>query len=309
MPEFIAWRNRWCRRSENLLGYEEMEQQFDYHKENLLIVDDEIEIGKIVQDLLAKLGFNTGFAGNGKNALDKLRNKDYTFLITDINIPKLNGIELIKIVKKEIPRINIIAMTGYDKDYTYMDVINAGATDFISKPFKIDEMEAKIKRILIETSTRDELARLSITDNLTSLYNQRHFYNRLKEEIDRANRQKHPLSLILLDLDNFKYFNDKYGHLAGDQMLAGAGKVILSNIRDSVDTAFRYGGDEFAVILVEADSEIAQTISERLRKGFQQDSAVTASIGLATYEKGMELNELIGLADKDLYSTKNNKVR
>lgn len=286
-----------------------MEQQFDYHKENLLIVDDEIEIGKIVQDLLAKLGFNTGFAGNGKNALDKLRNKDYTFLITDINIPKLNGIELIKIVKKEIPRINIIAMTGYDKDYTYMDVINAGATDFISKPFKIDEMEAKIKRILIETSTRDELARLSITDNLTSLYNQRHFYNRLKEEIERANRQKHPLSLILLDLDNFKYFNDKYGHLAGDQMLAGAGKVILSNIRDSVDTAFRYGGDEFAVILVEADSEIAQTISERLRKGFQQDSAVTASIGLATYEKGMELNELIGLADKDLYSTKNNKVR
>ena len=285
-----------------------MEQQFDYHKENLLIVDDEIEIGKIVQDLLAKLGFNTGFAGNGKNALEKLRNEDYTFLITDINIPKLNGIELIKIVKKEIPRINIIAMTGYDKDYTYMDVINAGATDFISKPFKIDEMEAKIKRILIETSTRDELARLSITDNLTSLYNQRHFYNRLKEEIDRANRQKHPLSLILLDLDNFKYFNDKYGHLAGDQMLAGAGKVILSNIRDSVDTAFRYGGDEFAVILVEADSEIAQTISERLRTGFQQDSAVTASIGLATYEKGMELNELIGLADKDLYSTKNNKV-
>jgi len=285
-----------------------MEQQFDYHKENLLIVDDEIEIGKIVQDLLAKLGFNTGFAGNGKNALEKLRNEDYTFLITDINIPKLNGIELIKIVKKEIPRINIIAMTGYDKDYTYMDVINAGATDFISKPFKIDEMEAKIKRILIETENRDELARLSITDNLTGLYNQRHFYNRLKEEIERANRQKHPLSLILLDLDNFKYFNDKYGHLAGDQMLAAAGKVILSNIRDNVDTAFRYGGDEFAVILVEADSEIAQTISERLRKGFQQDSAVTASIGLATYEKGMELNELIGLADKDLYSTKNNKV-
>ena len=285
-----------------------MEQQFDYHKENLLIVDDEIEIGKIVQDLLAKLGFNTGFAGNGKNALEKLRNEDYTFLITDINIPKLNGIELIKIVKKEIPRINIIAMTGYDKDYTYMDVINAGATDFISKPFKIDEMEAKIKRILIETENLDELARLSITDNLTGLYNQRHFYNRLKEEIERANRQKHPLSLILLDLDNFKYFNDKYGHLAGDQMLAGAGKVILSNIRDSVDTAFRYGGDEFAVILVEADSEIAQTISERLRTGFQQDSAVTASIGLATYEKGMELNGLIGLADKDLYSTKNNKV-
>ena len=286
-----------------------MEQQFDYHKENLLIVDDEIEIGKIVEDLLAKLGFNTGFASDGKKALEKLRNKDYyTFLVTDINIPKVNGIELIKIVKKEMPKINIIAMTGFDKDYTYMDVINAGASDFISKPFKIDEMEAKIKRILIEKKTRDDLARLSITDNLTGLYNQRHFYDRLKEEVDRANRQKHPLSLILLDLDNFKYFNDKYGHLAGDQMLAAAGKVILSNIRDSVDTAFRYGGDEFAVILVEADAAIAQTISERVKKGFEQNSAVTASIGFATYEKGMEINELIGLADRNLYCTKNNKI-
>lgn len=286
-----------------------MDQQFEYHKENLLIVDDEVEIGKIIQDLLSKLGFNTGFASDGEDALKNLRNHDYTFLITDINMPKLNGLDLIKIVKKENPRINVIAMTGYDKDFTYMDVVNAGASDFISKPFKIDEMEAKIRRILIETKIRDELARLSITDNLTGLYNQRHFYNRLKEEIDRANRQRHPLSLILLDLDNFKYFNDKYGHLAGDQMLAAAGKVILSNIRDSVDTAFRYGGDEFAVILVEADSKIAQTISERLHKGFEKDSVVTASIGLTTYEKGMGLTDLVNSADRDLFETKTAKLK
>lgn len=286
-----------------------MGQQFEYHRENLLIVDDEVEIGKIIQDLLSKLGFNTGFATDGEGALKKLRSDDYTFLITDINMPKLNGIELIKIAKKENPRINVIAMTGYDKDYTYMDVINAGASDFISKPFKVDEMEAKIRRILIETRTRDELARLSITDNLTGLYNQRHFYNRLKEEIDRAHRQKHPLSLILLDLDNFKYFNDKYGHLAGDQVLAAAGKVILSNIRDSVDTAFRYGGDEFAVILVETDEKIAETIGERLQGGFEKDSVVTASIGLATYEKGMDLTDLINRADKELFQGKSSKLK
>jgi diguanylate cyclase (GGDEF)-like protein len=286
-----------------------MDQQFEYHKENLLIVDDEVEIGKIIQDLLSKLGFNTGFATDGEGALKELRNDEYTFLITDINMPKLNGIELIKIAKKENPRINVIAMTGYDKDYTYMDVINAGASDFISKPFKVDEMEAKIRRILIETRTRDELARLSITDNLTGLYNQRHFYNRLKEEIDRAHRQKHPLSLILLDLDNFKYFNDKYGHLAGDQVLAAAGKVILSNIRDSVDTAFRYGGDEFAVILVETDEKIAETIGQRLQRGFEKDSVVTASIGLATYEKGMELTDLINRADKELFQGKSSKLK
>ena len=282
-----------------------MEPQFDYGKEKLLIVDDEVETGHIIQDLLEKLGFNTGFASDGTIALKLLRKESFSFLITDINIPQLNGIELIKIVKKEIPNVNIIAMTGYDKDYTYMDVINAGATDFISKPFKVDELEAKIRRILIEKEIRDELARLSITDNLTGLFNQRHFYNRLKEEIDRANRQKHPLSLILLDLDNFKYFNDKYGHLAGDQMLASSGKIILSNIRDSVDTAFRYGGDEFAVILVEADSSIARTISERLRSGFKDESAVTASVGNATYTKGMEITDLIGQADRNLYRKKN----
>ncbi len=226
-----------------------MEQEIDYKKENLLVVDDEIDVGNVVKELLSNLGFNAYSVTSGKSALKEIRNRDYTFLITDINMPELNGIELIKIVKREIPYINVIAMTGYDKNYTYIDVINEGANDFIIKPFEIDELEAKIKRILIERHIKDEFARLSITDNLTGLFNQRHFYNKLNEEADRANRQEHALSLILLDLDKFKYYNDKHGHLAGDDALVNSGKIILSNIRENVDTAFRYGGDEFAVIL------------------------------------------------------------
>jgi diguanylate cyclase (GGDEF)-like protein len=282
-----------------------MEQEYDYSEENLLIVDDEIEIGENVSDLLLNLGFNANFLTNGKDALRELKSGRYTFLITDINMPEFNGIELIKRTKRENPDINIIAMTGYVKDYTYMDVVNAGASDFITKPFKIDEMEAKINRILIEKRIRDELARLSITDNLTALFNQRHFYNRLREEMARTNRLEHPLSLILLDLDNFKDYNDKYGHLAGDKMLARCGKIILSNIRENVDIAFRYGGDEFAVILVEAGSNIARNISERLKSGFQEDGTVTASTGIATYSRKMSENDFIGLADKNLYRRKN----
>lgn len=282
-----------------------MGQEYDYNKESLLIVDDEIEIGKVVSDLLSSLGFNVDSANNGENALQKLRNRKYSFLITDINMPELNGIELIKIVKRETPHINIIAMTGYDKDYAYMDVINVGANDFIIKPFKIDELEAKIKRILIERHIKDEFARLSITDNLTGLFNQRHFYNKLKEEADRANRQEHALSLILLDLDKFKDYNDKYGHLAGDEALVESGKIILSNIRENVDTAFRYGGDEFAVILVEADEKIAISTSERLKRGFEKSGVVKASIGFSTYSKEMKIKELIAAADKDLYKGKN----
>ncbi len=282
-----------------------MEQEYDYSKENLLIVDDEVEVGDVVAGLLSNLGFNAGSVSNGKNALQELRNGRYTFLITDIDMPEINGIELIKRVKQENPDINIIAMTGYEKDYTYMDVVNAGANDFIVKPFKVDEVEAKINRILIERSIRDELARASITDSLTGLFNRRHFYNRLQEEIDRAKRQNHPLSLILLDLDKFKDYNDQYGHLAGDKMLFKSGKIILSNIRENVDTAFRYGGDEFAVILVEADEIIARRIRERVEWGFEQGGGVRASVGLAIYSKEMDVNDLIALADKKLYQVKN----
>jgi len=278
-----------------------------YQKENLLIVDDEIGAGQVVSELLSSLGFNADSESSGKRALQKIRKGKYTFLITDISMPELNGIELIKKVKGEKPDISIIAMTGFDKDYTYMDVINAGANDFIAKPFKADEIEAKISRILIEKNIRDELATLSITDSLTGLFNQRHFHNKLNEEVNRAKRQKHPLSLILLDLDGFKEYNDKFGHLAGDKMIAESGKIIISNIRENVDTAFRYGGDEFAIILVEADKEIVLNTSERLKKGFEEGNGVTASIGIATYSNEMDVYDLISLADVDLYESKKKK--
>ena len=285
-----------------------MGEEYDYKKENLLIVDDEMEVGRRIRDLLVNLGFNADFISNGKHTLEQLRDKKYTFLITDIRMPEVDGIELIKTVRRETPNINIIAMTGYDKNYTYMDVINAGANDFLTKPFKIDEMEAKIKRILIERKIRDELARLSITDNLTGLFNQRHFYNRLKEEIGRTKRLKHPLSLILLDLDNFKEFNDRYGHLAGDRMLERCGKIIRSHVRANVDIAFRYGGDEFAIILIEAGHKIAQNIGARLKRGFEEHGrGVTASMGLATYSREMSEKDFVELADRNLFSIKKNK--
>ncbi len=284
-----------------------MGQEYDYKKENLLIVDDEMVVGRGLRDLLLNLGFNADFISNGKHALGQLRDEKYTFLITDIGMPELDGIELIKTVRRQAPHINIIAMTD-DKECPFMDVIDAGADDFISKPFEIDEMEAKIKRILIERKTRDELARLSITDNLTGLFNQRHFYNRLKEEIGRTKRLKHPLSLILLDLDNFKEFNDRYGHLAGDRMLETCGKIIRSHVRANVDIAFRYGGDEFAVILIEAGHKIARNIGARLKRGFEEHGrGVTASMGLATYSREMSEKDFVELADRNLFSIKKNK--
>jgi len=281
-----------------------MERDYNYKNETILVVDDEVEVGNVVKTLLSRVGFSVDFVETGENALERLKNGNYTFLITDINMPEMNGFDLINTVVKDNPEISIIAMTGFDKDYTYMEVVDAGANDFIIKPFKIDEIEAKIIRILKERKVREKLARLSITDNLTGLYNQRHFYNKLREEIERANRQKRFLSLILLDLDKFKAYNDEHGHLAGDAVLAKSAGIILSNIRDNVDTAFRYGGDEFAVILVEADKSIVKNISERLKSGFKESGVVTASIGYATYSPEMKMQDLINVADRNLYEAK-----
>jgi len=284
-----------------------MKKNQEYSKEYILIVDDEAIIRESLTELLSAVGFNTDTAENGKIALNKIRKNFYTFLLTDINMPELDGLELIKTVRKEKYNISIITMTGHDKSFTYMDVVNAGANDFLAKPFKIDEIEAKIKRITIERDIKEELARLSITDSLTRLFNQRHFNYKLKEEVKRAKRQNRPLSLVLLDLDKFKKYNDSYGHLAGDKMLTKAGKVILSHIRENVDIAFRYGGDEFAVILVDADENTAKYIRNRLEKGFEKGCEITASVGISTYMKEMDVKNFIAMADENLYKAKNEK--
>ncbi|MBN2419911.1 MAG: diguanylate cyclase, partial [Deltaproteobacteria bacterium] len=226
----------------------------DYSEELILIVDDDPFLRETLEKLLEVVGLSSHSASNGDDALKMLNKNKYTMLLTDMKMPGIDGMELIKMVCNEHD-VSVIAMTGYSEGYTYVDVINAGANDFIKKPFGIEELEAKIRRIINERNLRKELNRLSITDSLTGLFNQRHFYYRLNDEIKRAKRQKIILTVMLMDLNDFKFYNDKYGHLAGDEILREAGEIIRSSIRDGVDSGYRYGGDEFAVILIDADEK------------------------------------------------------
>jgi two-component system cell cycle response regulator len=241
----------------------------------------------------------------GQEALNKLEDMGkYSFLITDMKMPGMDGLDLIEKARTLFPDICIIAMTGLAKNYKYTDVINAGATDFINKPFGPDELEAKIKRAILERNTKEELNRLSITDSLTGLFNQRHFYARLREEIARANRQMQRLSLILLDLDNFKHYNDSHGHLAGDDILGKTGGIIHSCIREDVDSGYRYGGDEFVVILIDADTKVARGMGTRIDSRLRKRLGVSASMGFSQFSTGMTVEEFINKADKDLYEAK-----
>ncbi|MFH2041753.1 MAG: GGDEF domain-containing protein [Acidobacteriota bacterium] len=151
-------------------------------------------------------------------------------------------------------------------------------------------------------------------DDLTQLYTARHFYHQLKLEIDRACRDGHPLTLLLLDLDDFKAFNDAYGHVEGDHVLLRLGQVVKRCLRQT-DTAYRYGGEEFTTLLPMTTSADAAVTAERIRTEFKketfspvpgQDVHVTVSIGLAQYKPQEEMKIFVHRVDQLMYQGKKN---
>ena len=280
----------------------------NYDSEFVLVADDEEFVSEPIVEMLRHFGFQAKSVNNGNDALKVLKDKSFTFLLTDIKMPGMNGLELIQRTKDEYPLVSTIAMTGYSKEYSYVDVVNSGASDFINKPFGIEELEAKIKRVIIERNIKQELIRLSITDSLTGLYNQRHFYACLREEVMRANRQKHPLGLIFLDLDNFKQYNDTYGHLGGDKLLQKVGNVIKTKVRQGVDSGYRYGGDEFAIILIDADPGITEAIRNRIETSIREECNLGISVGYAQLSHGLSPQAFLAEVDNRLYGAKADKT-
>lgn len=160
---------------------------------------------------------------------------------------------------------------------------------------------------------RVTLEKHSFTDPLTNLYNQRFFYNYLEKEIDRSRRYRQPLSLVLMDLDDFKKYNDTYGHVQGDRALITVAEILRSTAR-ATDVVARYGGEEFAVILPQTNLENAKAFCERMRERLAATPIpaergattrpLTASVGVALYDGKMTAREFVHEADKVLYYSK-----
>ncbi|MHB0975636.1 MAG: GGDEF domain-containing protein [Candidatus Aquicultorales bacterium] len=149
------------------------------------------------------------------------------------------------------------------------------------------------------------LAKISITDDLTGLYNQRYFVERLEQEVARANREEKPLSVAFFDLDNFKEINDTFGHQVGDELLRDAASIIAGTVRRGVDTAFRYGGDEMVVILGGADIDQGMAVVGRIREAVaSMKKRLTLSVGIAEYVPGRSADEFLGAADHAMYEAK-----
>ncbi|HNT89479.1 MAG TPA: sensor domain-containing diguanylate cyclase, partial [Candidatus Hydrogenedentes bacterium] len=164
-----------------------------------------------------------------------------------------------------------------------------------------------LKDVTEKREVERQLAQAAVIDGLTGLFNKHAFHRNVEAAVRRANHERLPLTLLMLDLDNFKACNDTHGHQVGDQLLARVGELIAASIRTAAgDEGYRCGGDEFAILLHNADREQGRHIAERIRAHFHQmqNYGTSLSVGIAQYAAPAEAAELIGAADKALYAAK-----
>ncbi|MCD6225236.1 MAG: diguanylate cyclase [Deltaproteobacteria bacterium] len=286
--------------------------------EYILIVDDEANIREQISEYINLSGYHSSTAANAEEAISMLKNKQYDVVITDIKMPGMDGLALTDIIKKEYTS-DVIVITGYSKNYSYEEAIKKGASDFVFKPVRLDELLLRLQRVLKERQLKKhssqimkKLQKLAITDGLTTLYNSRQFYEAIELEIDRSNRYNHPLGLLLLDIDNFKQYNDTHGHLEGDKVLATLGRTIKTLLR-TMDSAYRYGGEEFTVILPETNIPKAETVGQRIRAAIEsvrffhesgKSTSITISVGVTQYNHQEKTSTFIERADKAMYISK-----
>jgi two-component system, cell cycle response regulator len=285
----------------------------------ILIVDDDTDIKDSVEEYLTLLSYRVESAASAEEALKKLETFKAEVVLTDIMMQGMDGLELTRRIK-ETYDIDVMVMTGYSADYSYEEAVRTGASDFIFKPFRFEELDLRIKRVLREAAFKKERSRmlrkmeqLAITDALTKLFNSRQFFRQIKTEMERNERYNHSLSLLILDMDHFKYFNDSWGHLEGDKVLMAIGRIINSCMR-SMDTAYRYGGEEFAILLPETGLKKACVVGHRIKDIIGSEvfapepgveKSVTVSIGAAELKEGEDFTGFIRRADQALYKSKN----
>ena len=287
-------------------------------KTQILIVEDEETVASTLQEYLEIVGYESSVVNTAGEAIKALNTGHIDMVITDINLGGMNGLDLTEEVKKE-HNVDVIVMTGYSEEYSYESIISKGASDLIFKPIRFEELVLRIKRVLRERQLSQgqiemmgRLKKLAITDGLTKLFNSRHFYNQLELEIDRSNRYSHALALLLLDIDYFKKYNDTYGHLEGDKVLVRLGKTITTCLR-SMDSAYRYGGEEFTVILPETKGEEALAVAERIRVMVENERfsprpgtnvPITISLGVTEFHPKEKIETFVKRADEAMYLSK-----
>lgn len=293
---------------------------------SILVVEDHPSTRQLLELRLRKAGYQVSAAANGREALESLKRHFCPLVITDWMMPGMDGLALCRAIRQKTWEgyVYIILTTAKDSQDDIVRGLEAGADDYLTKPVHPAELLARLKtgrRILnLECTLKQrnqEIARLSITDPLTGIYNRRYLNDKLPFEIKRALRYGCHLGVILCDIDNFKRINDIYGHNVGDLVLKEFAVWLKGSIRDGIDWLARYGGEEFVLVLPETRLAGSFEAAERLRRLVAEkvisipagDISITASFGISCCNPGDPENlraaeTLLNEADQCLYQAK-----
>ncbi len=303
---------------------------------NILVADDEPAIRELVGEILEADGHVITLAEDGEDALQKFKRSWHEIVFSDIRMPNMNGIELLTAIKEINENTQFIIMTSHASIDNSIDALKKGAFDYILKPFEDLEVVTNAansainnlsgirrQQYLVSTLSRQneeldslnkEFREMAIRDGLTGLFNHRHAKERLDEEFERSLRFGRDLTVLFMDLDNFKFFNDSHGHQAGDEILQTLAGLMMKSVRES-DILARWGGEEFIVIAPETSKEAGCLLAEKIRMKVSEHAfphaseqplgLVSLSIGISSRSDVTENAEkLVRLADDAVYAAK-----
>lgn len=275
----------------------------------VLIVDDEEMICTLFAEILTHYGYQTVTETDGRKILERLWQERFDVVLLDLIMPGINGVDLLRQLRQSFEDLPIVIVTGHGSIETAVESIQAGASEFVTKPVEASVLDIRIQKAIEYVHTK----RLANTDGLTGLYNYRSFQERLDQEVERAQRYHRPLSLIMVDIDYFKAYNDTHGHLGGDSVLAAVAQALQQTSRTS-DIVARYGGEEFVLVLPETDVIKAEVLGHRLREQIEKrifpgeeqlpGKTLTISVGVTSYLPPDTKEALIQKADMALYQAK-----
>jgi diguanylate cyclase (GGDEF)-like protein len=289
----------------------------------VLLVDDDAEELVLTKAMLGKVEhvqYRIDLCTDPHEAIEKTISGDYHVCLVDYNLGASTGLDLIEeVMARGCCRIPIILMTGEGNHDIDMQAMNLGAMDYLNKgSLNKNILERSIRYSMERKKTEEKLREMSLRDSLTGLANRRHFDEVLDRELRRANREVSPISLVLIDIDCFKPFNDNYGHVEGDRCLQLVSDAIAGCISRPGDLEARYGGEELAVILPQTKSQDAMALAEKMRKAIEalkiphkgstveasNDLTISAGVATTNGKEHLSPTDLIKKADKALYEAK-----
>ncbi len=299
----------------------------------ILLAEDDPFTLAMLEQILSEQGYRIKMAANGQEALKTFyEDNNIDLIITDMNMPEMNGLELIRRIRDEGNDLPIIVLTSNREIKTAVSAIYGGANAYLLKDENIEDtfvhaiehawdhyqLAREKHRLVIKLEEKNqELERLSFLDGLTGISNRRYFDIIIDKEWRRARRDKFPVAIAMIDIDYFKFYNDTYGHQAGDDCLKQVACALTEALFRPGDLIARYGGEEFVAVMPNIGLKGAMEVAERMQQNIRQQALphkksdvsdnITVSIGLACMvpDQTSETAQLIERADTYLYSAKN----